>query len=149
MPDLTGTSKWTLSNEEVGYMVDEDTLSQDAESYKVYVPNILPLIEQGDAQEIEEPLDISCFINDSGCAVSSVGSVKTANYLIIKTKDNMEFKRPILKKGAELTIGNTGNSVNTLYITNMKDESEYSDDKSVNKNYKSYLYQSMGIDESD
>lgn len=149
MPDLTGTSKWTLSNEEVGYMVDEDTLSQDAESYKVYVPNILPLIEQGDAQEIEEPLDISCFINDSGCAISSVGSVKTANYLIIKTKDNMEFKRPILKKGAELTIGNTGNSVNTLYITNMKDESEYSDDKSVNKNYKSYLYQSMGIDESD
>lgn len=149
MPDLTGTSKWTLSNEEVGYMVDEDTLSQDAESYKVYVPNILPLIEQGDAQEIEEPLDISCFINDSGCAISSVGSVKTANYLIVKTKDNMEFKRPILKKGAELTIGNTGNSVNTLYITNMKDESEYSDDKSVNKNYKSYLYQSMGIDESD
>ena len=149
MPDLTGTSKWTLSNEEVGYMVDEDTLSQDAESYKVYVPNILPLIEQGDAQEIEEPLDISCFINDSGCAISSVGSVKTAYYLIVKTKDNMEFKRPILKKGAELTIGNTGNSVNTLYITNMKDESEYSDDKSVNKNYKSYLYQSMGIDESD
>lgn len=149
MPDLTGTSKWTLSNEEVGYMVDEDTLSQDVESYKVYVPNILPLIEQGDAQEIEEPLDISCFINDSGCAISSVGSVKTANYLIVKTKDNMEFKRPILKKGAELTIGNTGNSVNTLYITNMKDESEYSDDKSVNKNYKSYLYQSMGIDESD
>ena len=149
MPDLTGTSKWTLSNEEVGYMVDEDTLSQDAESYKVYVPNILPLIEQGDAQEIDEPLDISCFINDSGCAISSVGSVKTANYLVVKTKDNMEFKRPILKKGAELTIGNTGNSVNTLYITNMKDESEYSDDKSVNKNYKSYLYQSMGIDESD
>lgn len=149
MADLTGTSKWTLNTEEVGYMVDEDALSQDAESYKVYVPNILPLIEQGDAQEVDEPLDVSCFINDSACAVSSMGSVKTANYLIIKTKDNMEFKRPILKKGAELTIGNTGNSVNTLYITNMKDESEYSKDKTVNKNYKSYLYQSMGIDESE
>ena len=61
----------------------------------------------------------------------------------------MECKRPILKKGAELTIGNTGDSVNTLYITNVTDQSEYSKSKSVNKNYKSYLYQSMGIDEGE
>lgn len=147
MPDLTGTSKWALNSEEVGYMVDDDALSQDAEYYKVYVPNVLPLIEQGDASETDEPLDSSCFINDGGCSITTGGTVKTANYLKIPTKDNMEFKRPILKKGAELTIGNKGDSVNTLYITNMTDESDYSKDKSVNKDYKSYLYQSMGIEE--
>lgn len=147
MPDLTGTSKWSLNTEEVGYMVDDDALSQDADSFKVYVPNVLPLVEQGDAAETDEPLDSSCFINDGGCAITTGGTVKTANYLKVPTKDNMEFKRPILRKGSKLTIGNTGDSVNTLYITNKSDESEYSTDKTVNKNYKSYLYKSMGIDE--
>lgn len=149
MADLTGISQWKLNTEEIGYMVDEDSLSQDADSYKVYVPNVLPLVEQGDALETPSPLDTSCFINDGECTITSAGTVTTANYLKIKTKDNMEFKRPILKKGAELTIGNTGDSVNTLYITNMTDQSEYSKSKSVNKNYKSYLYQSMGIDEGE
>lgn len=146
MADLTGINQWSLNTEEVGYMIDKDTMAQGAESYKVYVPNILPMIEQGDAEETEEPLDVSCFINDAGCAIMSTGVVTTANYLKIKTKDNMDFKRPILKKGSEVIIGNSGDSVNTLYITNMKDDSDYSKSKSVNKNYNQYLRQSMGID---
>lgn len=149
MADMTGVNQWSLNTEEVGYMVDEDTLAQDVDSYKVYVPNILPMVEQGDAMETPEPLDVSCFANDSGCSVTSVGTVTTANYLKVKTKDNMEFKRPILKKGSQITIGNTGDSVNSLYITNMKDESEYSKSKSVNREYNKYLRQTMGIDEED
>lgn len=149
MADMTGVNQWSLNTEEVGYMVDEDTLAQDVDSYKVYVPNILPMIEQGDAMETPEPLDVSCFANDAGCSVTSVGTVTTANYLKVKTKDNMEFKRPILKKGSQITIGNTGDSVNSLYITNMKDESEYSKSKSVNREYNKYLRQTMGIDEED
>ena len=69
MADLTGTSQWKLNTEEVGYMVDEDSLSQDADSYKVYVPNVLPLVEQGDALETPSPLDTSCFINDGECTI--------------------------------------------------------------------------------
>ena len=149
MADMTGVNQWSLNTEEVGYMVDEDTLAQDVDSYKVYVPNILPMVEQGDAMETPEPLDVSCFANDAGCAVSSIGTVTTANYLKVKTKDNMEFKRPIIEKGSQITIGNTGDSVNSLYITNMKDESEYSKSKSVNKEYSKYLRQTMGIDEEE
>lgn len=149
MADLSGTSQWTLNSEEVGYMVDEDTLSQDADSFKVYVPNILPMVEQGDAKEVDEPLDSSCFINSGDCACTFGTTVKTANYLKVPTKDNMNFSRPILKKGSQLIIGNSGNSVNSLYVTNMKDESEYSKSKSVNEEYKSHLYRSMGLDEEE
>lgn len=146
MADLTGTSQWTLNNEEVGYMVDDDSLTQDADSYKVYVPNVLPMVEQGDAKEVDEPIDTSCFINSGDCVCTQGSTVRTANYLKIPTKDNMNFKRPVLKKGSQMIIGNTGNSVNSLYVTNMKDESEYSKSKAVNTAYKEHLYKSMGLD---
>ena len=143
--DVMGTAKWTLNDEETAIMVGEDVNVKGAESYKVYIPNIMPMVEQGDATETPLALTGSCFINAGDCSVTVASTVQSANYITVPTADNQNFSRPIMRKGATMKIRAKGKSVDRLYVTNHSDETEYSKSKSVNKDYRKYLSDALGI----
>ena len=145
MSDILGTSEWQLNEQEVGYHVGSDALSQRANSYKIYIPNILPMITQGKAAKTSEPITGACFINDAECQVSMDHMIVSANYIEVPVVDNMAFQRPVLPYGSKVMIGNRGNSVDNLYVTNFSDSSEYSKTKSVNKSYTNYLSTYLGL----
>lgn len=139
MADITGTSQWQLNTQEIGYHVGDDTLAKSSTSFKIYIPNILPMIEQGKALITPLAIDASCFINASDCALSPEAIVNSANYIDVPAIDNMNFQRPVLPYGAKVTVGNKGNSVDNLYITNFSDSSTYNKSKSITTDYKSSL----------
>ena len=147
--DVLGTAKWALNDEETAVMVGEDVSVKGAESYKVYIPNIMPMVEQGDATETPMALTSSCFINAGDCSVSVASTVQSANYIKVKTADNQMFARPIMRKGSTLKIRAKGKSVDRLYVTNHADETEYSQSKVVNKDYRKYLSNALGVGGDD
>lgn len=145
MRDMLGTVKWQLNTNEVGYMVGKDTMVQSAKKFKMYIPNIMPLIEQAEAETKKIPIMGSCFINAGDCSVPIMRTVTSANYIDVKTVDNMTFRRPVMKYGTEMTIGNKGDSVDQLYITNITDASAYSKSKEVNESYRTHISSSLGL----
>ena len=150
MPTETlGTQRWSLNDEETAIMVGDDLNVQDTDSYKVYIPNIMPMVEQGDAQETPVAVTSTCFANAGGCNIKVASTVKSANYIQVKPADNQNFARPIMKKGASVKIRTKGKSVDRLYLTNHSDETEYSKSKTVNKNYRKFVSDALGVGGED
>lgn len=120
------SDKWALGTEEVGYYVGKDETSTSSSSYKVYIPKIIPLINQGIAKDTNESLSRSCFKNAAACMVTPKNTVTTANYVIVSTQNNQGFVRPVLKMNARLQIKVANKSLDQLYVTNLSDQSDYS-----------------------
>lgn len=115
---------WHINEEEVAYYVDKKTAkTKTSTSYKCYVPKLMPAIDKGVATQKSEFTSSSCFCNSSKCKPKGKKSVKTANYLTVKTQDNQEFKRSGLSSGSQVKIRCVGNSVDQLTMTNHIDKS--------------------------
>ena len=115
---------WHINEEEVAYYVDKKTAkTKTSTSYKCYVPKLMPAIDKGVAKQKSEFTSSSCFCNSSKCKTKAKKSVKTANYLTVKTQDNQEFKRSGLSSGSQVKIRCVGNSVDQLTMTNHIDKS--------------------------
>ncbi len=115
---------WHINEEEVAYYVDSKTAkTKTSKSYKCYVPKLMPAVDKGVAEQKSEFTSNSCFCNSTKCKPKSKGSVKTANYLTVKTQDNQEFKRSGLSSGSEVKIRCVGQSVDQLTMTNHVDKS--------------------------
>ena len=115
---------WHINEEEVAYYVDKKTAkTKTSTSYKCYVPKLMPAIDKGVAKQKSEFTSSSCFCNSSKCKPNGKKSVKTANYLTVKTQDNQEFKRSGLSSGSQVKIRCVGNSVDQLTMTNHIDKS--------------------------
>ncbi len=121
-------NSWKLNDTEIGYFVGNNTKTSE-NSFRVFIPKILPMIDRGPATVRTTTLNSSCTINSMQCKIPLSSSIKTQNYIEIKRENGTEFARPILKNNAKVKIHFENGNIDSGVITSRLDPSEY--DKNV------------------
>lgn len=115
--------KWQVSDNEKGIIVEIPYVSSSNNSFKLYMPTIMPLIQQGKPTQIISSLNKSCFINDSSCKPSVASTIKTQNYINVNVFPNRKFENTHFLNGAEVMVEIFNNDVHNMKVSNKVDNS--------------------------
>lgn len=127
-----------IASFEYGFLLENTDLN--ANSFKLHIPKIMPLIKQEDPKHVSKGLRSDIFVNAAECRPKVSATIMTRNYLDVPILSGFTQPKPVIQftsntsdgtpwpfprsrfnKGARVICMSVNNNINDLYITNIPD----------------------------